>query len=142
MVVRFEDLIGKPDDTLNDIASFLNIGRMVRPQQMHDYDKAWLSNSSVGDIDKAFDEKAVNRWKSDHSGLTRSVETLLTKHMKCHGYVPQGKQNALNKVSVKLTFTIYNALNELPLKLKAMIQFLYYGVYKPSINKVFTRRYN
>lgn len=76
-IIRFEDLLLNPDDSLSSLARFLGIDEIRQPEVMTDYGQQWQDNSSFDDIRRGLDTTPVGRWRRQDPALGRIVELLL-----------------------------------------------------------------
>jgi hypothetical protein len=136
LLLHFEKLILNTDEWFKKIVEFLKIDSIKLPAKLTDYQDNWLNNSSIGDINEIFDEKAVNRWRNNDPRISEIVEILLSERMKGFGYDPVLEKSVLKKLFVKSTYHIYSFLNELPFKMKFLIRQIYLKIYLPIIKKV------
>ena len=93
LIVRFEDLILKKQETADRLSSFLGLPIKVDFEEFHyGRDRKYRDNSSFGDVKKLFDPSATYRWKSqqDHASI-HFVERLLSWEMAALDYETQGR---------------------------------------------------
>ncbi len=95
IVIRYEDLVGKPEETAKKMCAFLGINfspAMVDGTKFRDGDgSAWSQNSSYGtgkEISAKYSEKWKEVLRDDEISL---IETLCFHEMKLFGYTPLNK---------------------------------------------------
>lgn len=94
--LRFEDLIQKPERTVERICSFLDVeydGAMADPSTYVDgRGQPWQQNTSYGEGSKKFDTSSVDRWRETlNENEVRFVESLCAPEMSLHGYETETK---------------------------------------------------
>jgi hypothetical protein len=136
LLIHFEELIKNPQKIVDVLNRFLGIDGLIIPENLTDYQNPWISNSSIGDIDKIFDTNAVNRWRRSHNRCTEIVEILLSNHMKSLGYEPVLKTHWLHKIYVVLKYFVYIRLREMPMKIRNLLHHIYLKRYLPLIRRI------
>ena len=89
LVVKFEDMICNTDCVLRSLSNFLGININISACAMQvGKEVSFTHNSSFGDLDKLFDEKAVYRWVKNMDEETRFVSYLVSSDLRKYGYDP------------------------------------------------------
>jgi len=134
--IYFEELIKNPRKTMDILNEFLGIEGLIIPENLIDYQNPWISNSSVGDIDKIFDKKAINRWRKTKNRSTEIVEILLSSHMKSLGYEPVLKARNFHKIFIVMKYLVYIRFRDMPLKIRNLLRSIYLNRYLPLIRRI------
>ena len=101
-IVKYEDLISKPNDTLKLICNFLKIDfneTLLRPTRGGDI---WEGNSMFGEnrTNKIHSNALKQRWKKLSDWEINKIESLLYNKMKLLGYNPcSASKNKINIIS-------------------------------------------
>jgi len=88
--VRYEDLVGKPDEVILELTNFLGIERVQTLETPSKYGNAWYGNSMFGEKHKGINNKYLGRFRSltDQTDTAR-IEYLLKEPMIKMGYQPE-----------------------------------------------------
>ncbi|HEY1676521.1 MAG TPA: sulfotransferase [Candidatus Sulfotelmatobacter sp.] len=100
MLVRYEDFVLRPQETLQAIAAFLNIGFVTEMLNAHRVASRYVQKESSGGMpahhaltEKPLDASRVQAWKASLSReQTRLVEQVAGKQMQEIGYQPAEKE--------------------------------------------------
>lgn len=92
-VVRYEDLVREPQDTVEGLCDFLDIEMdqdLLDPSTFVDgAGNQWLQNTSYSDSAASFDTSSVDKWRSVLSDREiEYIEQLCHPEMRAHGYTP------------------------------------------------------
>jgi hypothetical protein len=93
-VVRYEDLVTSPNDTVTEICDFLEIGfydRLLDPSNFVDgTGDQWLQNTSYEDSSASFNTDSVDKWRDVITDReVEYVEQLCYPEMKQYDYSPE-----------------------------------------------------
>ncbi len=86
LLIRYEDLVRAPLDTLASVATFLERPAFEIPDDVRWYGTKFVSNSSFNDIKQLFDPSGLERWKSADRRLALTVASLAGKDLAEAGY--------------------------------------------------------
>jgi hypothetical protein len=136
LIIHFEELVKNPKKIMGVLNKFLGVDGLIIPKNLTDYKNPWVSNSSIGDIDKIFDKNAVNRWRKVNNRNTEIVEILLSGHMQSAGYEPVLKLSWFHKIYVLMKYFIYVRLREMPMKIGNFLRHVYLKTYLPLIRRI------
>jgi hypothetical protein len=100
-VVRYEDLVTSPHDTIVDICEFLNIEvdqRLLDPSNFVDgTGEQWLQNTSYEGSQASFNTNSVDKWKDVLTDREINyIEQLSYPEMRLYHYVPETTQFGLS----------------------------------------------
>jgi hypothetical protein len=106
LLVKYEDLINKPEQTVKKICNHLEIyfdPKMIDPSTFVDgKGNRWLQNTSFGIGKNEFDTNSINRWKSTLTDHEKDyIEALCGAEMKLHGY---DLKNDLDEIDPKILY--------------------------------------
>lgn len=90
-VIRYEDLVQNPRDTVEGICEFLDVvldERMLDPSTFVDgAGEQWLQNTSHGDPSESFDDSSVDKWRDVlTSRQIEYIEQLCYAEMQVYDY--------------------------------------------------------
>jgi len=99
-IVRYEDLVTSPQDTVTDICEFLEIEvdrRLLDPSNFVDGAGAqWLQNTSYEGSQASFNTDSVDKWKGILTDReVKYIEQLVYPEMRLYDYVPESSQFGL-----------------------------------------------
>lgn len=100
-IVRYEDLVTSPRDTIVDISEFLDIEvdrRLLDPSNFVDgAGEQWLQNTSYEDSKASFNTNSVDKWKDVLTDREiKYIEQLSYPEMRLYHYVPETTQLGLS----------------------------------------------
>ena len=85
-IVRYDDLVTRPEATLDTLARFLGIDDLVVPSGVTWHGTSFVANSSFGDVKKLFDPVGSGRWKTMDTRIGLLAEVLIARDMRRAGY--------------------------------------------------------
>jgi hypothetical protein len=94
MLVRYEDLISRPEAEARRICAFLGVGfdpKVVQPEYFKDSEgNPWVQNTSYQDAaQKVFNVKSIGKWKDAlKAPEIELIERLCAAEMRAFGYAP------------------------------------------------------
>lgn len=99
-IVRYEDLVTSPQDTVTDICEFLDIEvdqRLLDPSNFVDgAGEQWLQNTSYEGSQASFNTNSVDKWNDVLTDQeVNYIEQLSYPEMKMYDYVPENSQFGL-----------------------------------------------
>ena len=100
-MLRYEDFVLGRDQVLPYLAEFLEVEKLVVPEEMTDYGQSWLSNSAFGDLKQTLDPTPVGRWREENPRAGRVAEILLAPEMLQVGYEVSADINNDEKARVQ-----------------------------------------
>lgn len=100
-VIRYEDLVTSPQDTVTNICEFLGIGvdrRLLDPSNFVDgAGEQWLQNTSYEGSKASFNTDSVDKWKDVLTNREiKYIEQLSHPEMRLYDYVPETSQFGLS----------------------------------------------
>jgi len=107
LLLRYEDIVSKPDIIIPKICSFLGVqytDKLLDPSQYLDgRNRPWHRNTSYRDINSNnINMNSVERWRKDLSrDEILSVEVFTHDWMKRFGYKPENSQESVESVAVE-----------------------------------------
>jgi len=90
-ILRYEDLVQKPEATIQEIIAFLGIQDDENLRMPTTMGKLWEGNSQFGDKFAGISAKPLDRWKKELSpDEVNMIETVCSGGMGKYNYMPQG----------------------------------------------------
>jgi Sulfotransferase family len=95
LALRFEDLIGMPEATLERLGAWLripidaNVAEFRFQRSRAHGGTHWRENSAFGDVQRRFDPKPIGRWQtSTNSSIVRYAGWAARRELRALGYAP------------------------------------------------------
>ena len=91
LLLRYEDLITNPEQTLQEICAFLRVAmdeRALDPRNFVDgRGESWVQNTSYQDKKRTFNRSSIDNWKNALGNtVVEYIEQLCFAEMKCYNY--------------------------------------------------------
>jgi len=118
LVIHYEDLLLKTDETLRRIGNFLGSEKIVIPDKLQFHGKKWKDNSSYGDniknmgfgegiLTKVLDPTPIGKWREYNPKAGRLTEILLCDAMGQAGYKISKRITGFDRLRVKSRYLFY-----------------------------------
>jgi hypothetical protein len=85
-ILRYEDLVSMPEETLSRMAEFLKLDRFRIPDRLSWYGQPYIANSSFGDIRELFDTRGIGRWRQEAAWIPALAEIVVGGDLGLAGY--------------------------------------------------------